>query len=254
MQLYKISFPPQLTEKAYIGISSKGAVRRLQQHIGSKKDYPIVQAIRKYGAENVILEVLGDYDDFDSLYLAEQEAIKQYGTKSPNGYNLTDGGKGVYGLPASKERKRKISEANKGRKLSIEARLKISQANRGRDFSVQVAAMAEANRGKSLDNERKENLRSIWVGRRHTEEAKHKMSYSASNRVASAETRRRISEGVKMAKGGRVFNVASPSGDVYQVINVREFCASHGLKPPRFYCLVNGKNSSYKGWTCVSVK
>lgn len=199
MQLYKVSFP-RLTEKAYIGICSKGVEKRFAEHCSTNKPYPFSRALRKYGPDNARVEVLASYEDWGSLYEAEKEAIEMHGTRHPNGYNLTDGGPGTFGLKASEERKRKISEANKGRKASPETRKKISEANAGRDFSVQVEAMARAVRGKKRSPEAIAATAQFWTGRKHSEETKKKMSESASKRRASEETRRKMSEAMKGRK------------------------------------------------------
>lgn len=205
MELYKISFPPHLSKKAYIGISSTTAKKRFKEHCSSGKNYPIVLALKKYGRENAILEVVSSHDGWDELYAAEQAAIIAHCTKSPLGYNLTDGGKGTFGHPASDERKRKISEANRGRRMSDDARRKISEANKGRDFSLQIAAMADSNRGRKRTAAQNDVIRQAWIGRKHTDETKKKMSESAKKRKASEETKQKMS----LAMKGRKFSPES---------------------------------------------
>lgn len=253
MQLYKISFPA-LTSKIYIGISSKAAEIRFKEHCCSKKSYPIVRAIKKYGAHNAVLDVLGEFSCFDALYEAEQSAIASHGSKAPNGYNLTDGGKGTFGLPASEERKRKIGAANMGRKASEEARRKMSEHNKTRDFSLQVAAMANSNRGRKRDQEQIEKMRATWIGRKHSEESKQKMSKSASKRKASDQTRLAMSIGVKISKGWKVFKFISPNGYEFSVTNMKEFCHKNGLTTTHMYNVASGKEKSHKGWQNVQVK
>ncbi len=251
MELYKISFPLHSPGKSYIGISSKGASARFKEHCASKKSYPIVQAIRKYGANNAVLEVLGRFDCFDALYAAEQAAIASHGSKSPNGYNLTDGGKGTFGLAASEERKRKISDANKGRKMPIEQRKKISEHNKTRDLSVQVAAMAAANRGVKRSKEFGEKVRQRNIGRKVTDETREKMSASASKRRASEETKRRMSESIKKSRGDKSFWFISPAGEKCEVRNMKEFCRSNALTTVHMYNIASGKAIAHKGWRGV---
>ena len=78
MQLYKISFLNGCSSKSYIGISSKSAKQRFIEHCSSKKKYPIVQAIKKYGKENTLLTIIGEFKDWNSLYIAEQLAIIEH--------------------------------------------------------------------------------------------------------------------------------------------------------------------------------
>jgi len=202
MELYKISFPHTMTKKAYIGISSKGAAKRFKEHCASNKKYPIVSAIKKYGKENAIVEVLDTFESYDEMYKAEQIAIANHGTKAPNGFNLTDGGKGAYGLKATEERKRKISAANTGRKATPEQRRKISEANKGRDMSIQVAAMAKAVRGRKKSDSEIQKVIETWTGRKHRPESIKKMSESASKRRASDETKEKMRRAQWHRRGG----------------------------------------------------
>ncbi len=249
MQMYKISFPNNLSSKEYIGISSKGAKRRFAEHCCSKKNYPIVLAIKKYGRENAILEVLGEFDNYDDMYKAEQEAIIKHGTKHPNGYNLTDGGKGAYGCKATEERKRKISEANKGRKLSIEASRKISEASKGRDFSIQIEAMRKAATGRKRSKEERAATAAFWTGRKHREGSKLKMSVSASRRRASDDTKKKMSEAIRAAKGDVEYSFAGPDGESVKTRDLKHFCKENNLSRSHMYNVHNGKAKAHKGWS-----
>ena len=249
MQMYKISFPRRLSSKEYIGISSKGAERRFTEHCCSKKKYPIALAIKKYGKENAILEVLGEFDDYEEMYKAEQEAIKKHNTKHPNGYNLTDGGKGAYGCKATEERKRKISEANRGRRHSKETRRKISEANKGRDFSIQVEAMRKATTGRKRSEKEIAATAEFWRGRKHREDSKLKMSVSASMRKASDETKDKMSRSIRIAKGDVEYVFISPDGRVVKTRDLKRFCDTNGLSRPHMYNVHNGRAKAHKGWS-----
>ena len=92
MQLYKLDFP---NSKSYIGITTKTAQDRLNQHCRPSQNKNTCQkAIHKYGKENVVLTVLATVDNWELLCLAEIEAIEKFNTFFPNGYNLTLGGEG----------------------------------------------------------------------------------------------------------------------------------------------------------------
>lgn len=249
MELYKISFPKHLTKKEYIGISCKGAKRRFTEHCSSNKQYPIVKAIKKYGKENAILTVLGEFSDYEEMYAAEKIAIDEHGTKSPKGYNLTDGGKGAFGLKASEERKRKISKANKGRVASEETRKKMSEANKGRDMSVQVAAMAKATRGRKRSASEIQATIDAWTGKRHSQESKNKMSISASKRRASRETREKMSEAIRIAKGDVLYSFINPDGQLVQTKNIKALCLDNNLSSTHMYNVHSKKAKSHKGWS-----
>lgn len=139
--------------KFYIG-RSKNPASRFVRHIKiaetvSETDnhfQAIHGAIKKYGKENFILEIIESCDenivnDREIYWIAELKSqIKDFG------YNLTSGGDGakniseeskakrrakMLGRKHSEEHKKKISQSNMGRIISIETRDKISQANSG---------------------------------------------------------------------------------------------------------------------------
>jgi group I intron endonuclease len=94
--IYKIT--NQLSKKCYIGETKKSNPylrwnehkRKIEQGIGC----PALQdAVKKYGIENFIFEVLIICFDEDR-YKLEIEYIKKYNSMAPNGYNLTKGGEG----------------------------------------------------------------------------------------------------------------------------------------------------------------
>lgn len=95
--LYKIDFP---SGKGYIGVTVKDPGERLKEHVRASKresSYAIHRAIRKYGSDNCVLRTLliGDIEFCKKM---EIEAIREYETLLPNGYNSTSGGDGFYGL------------------------------------------------------------------------------------------------------------------------------------------------------------
>lgn len=94
--------------KSYVGVSSRPR-RRLAEH--RKAESLVGRALRKYGETQV--EILGEFEVRSDAYEAEKEAIRSLGTKSPSGWNVTEGGEGMSGPSA--ETRRKLSEAMKRR-------------------------------------------------------------------------------------------------------------------------------------------
>jgi len=85
-----------LNEKKYVGYTSKILEERLQDHIeealdGSDRHFH--RAIRKYGVENIISEVLADSSNKDDAKRLEENFIEKLDTFK-NGYNMTRGGDG----------------------------------------------------------------------------------------------------------------------------------------------------------------
>ena len=90
--VYKITFQ---NGKSYIGISNN-IKRRMKEHNCEKKEYPICNAIKKYGkiTEIEILEEIPS-DQRELMYEREKYYIQKYQSLiTQNGYNVSEGGPG----------------------------------------------------------------------------------------------------------------------------------------------------------------
>jgi hypothetical protein len=96
---YKVS--NKVNGKGYIGITTGGVDDRWKQHCKSKKHKRagLGAAIRKYGANAFAVETIVQAETIGELLELERDLIIIHGTKSPNGYNLTDGGDFPEALP-----------------------------------------------------------------------------------------------------------------------------------------------------------
>jgi len=120
--------------KIYVGQTQRTLQERIREHKRkSRKLSYIDRAIKKYGLENFIVEVIEECETIDELNEREKFWIRELNCKIPNGYNLTDGGLGR--VVTDKERKNK-SESQKGHVVSEETRKKISKANTGKTHVV----------------------------------------------------------------------------------------------------------------------
>ena len=91
--IYKINFP---NGKCYIGQSSN-IIRRMREHNCTKKNYPICNAIQKYGPikEFEFLEEI-EPENLAKMNEKEQYYINFYNsTINGNGYNIAKGGEGA---------------------------------------------------------------------------------------------------------------------------------------------------------------
>lgn len=179
-----------INKKIYIGQTtrSNGAYKN---YFGS--GYAIESAIIKYGKKNfqkVTLAICYNQNDANEL---EKYFIISYNSKSPNGYNISDGGtEGIikmreklcermsgdknpfFGKTHSDETKRKLAEANKNRIISTTTKNKISKANKG---------MVPWNKGKK------------YV---HSPEHKKKIAEANKNRGMTPEQKIQMSERMKL--------------------------------------------------------
>lgn len=99
--------------KIYIGITSKSIKKRL--NTGYDHNAHFSRAIRKYGWENIITEILFENLTEEDAKQKEIELIERYQSTNPHiGYNISLGGESHFGcrFNHSDETKRKISEHN----------------------------------------------------------------------------------------------------------------------------------------------
>lgn len=97
--IYKIE--NKLNGKCYIGQSIE-IEHRFSKHKSAKDDFYIHRAIRKYGKENFIFEIIEQCDK-DLLDEREKFWINKLNTLIPNGYNMIQGGSNGAGLIKGKE-------------------------------------------------------------------------------------------------------------------------------------------------------
>lgn len=92
------------------------------------------RALKKYGREVFVKEILAEFETEDEAYTFERNLISENDLKSNQCYNIVPGGRGGVGLspkgPLSEEVKRKLREANLGKKLSPETVKKIRETRK----------------------------------------------------------------------------------------------------------------------------
>lgn len=211
--VYQLSFP---NGKKYIGVTNN--LRRRLYHHKNKKNTIVSNAIRKYGNPAVVILAICD---LDYACFLEKRAIEVLDTMAPHGYNLKEGG--FYGGRMSKEARKNMSRAHKGRDYnkqriqlrkaqknriygphSDETKAKISKSLRGRTPSVETRKKLSAARlGKKrapFSAEWRENMAKAKKGKPgnpHTEESKRKIGEKnrihGLGRKMSDEIRQKIS-------------------------------------------------------------
>jgi group I intron endonuclease len=125
-------------EKSYIGFDSRWPLRKKIHEKAEGSCPKFHNAIIKHGKENFKWEILFESTcNIFCLNVDEPFFIDKYNTIK-NGYNITKGGEGVFGLIHNEESKKKMSSAklgfipwNKGKKLNDEHKRKLSKAKIG---------------------------------------------------------------------------------------------------------------------------
>ena len=117
--------------KQYIGQTIRSLQKRRNCHFTDIKrtNLPFHNALKKYGKEN--FRWVSFECPIENLDYSEVLLIKELNTLKPNGYNLTEGGKGVRGWHHTEKTKEKLSNINKDKIFSEEHKNNISKGKRG---------------------------------------------------------------------------------------------------------------------------
>jgi hypothetical protein len=98
----------------------------------------------------------------------------------------------------SDETKKRMSEAQKGKKHSEETRRKISEANKRENLSEETRRkMSKSQKGKILSDEHRLKISESIKGQKRSLETRRKMSDANKGRKVSEETRKKLSEAGK---------------------------------------------------------
>ena len=180
--IYKIT--NLINGKMYIGQTTKLYINnRWCEHKNNARNGErsyLYNAIRKYGENNFEFKVLLSKIPIDKLDFYEQLWIKKLNTRSPNGYNLTDGGGGTRGfIPWDKGIKRSVEDVEKIKaQFTPEVREKIRQKMLGKNNPM-YGKKGILNPAYGLQRFGKDNP---FYGKTHSEETKQKLSNAQQNK------------------------------------------------------------------------
>ena len=156
----------KINGKVYIGITSQKPEQRWRNGEGYKSSPHFYSAIQKYGWDNFEHNILFVELTKEQACLKEQELIKEFNSMNREyGYNSTSGGD-IFVM--NEETKQKISQAlmgnqnNLGHSCSEEKKKKISEAQKGREFTEehkQKLSEAAKNRHVPCSEEKKQILK-----------------------------------------------------------------------------------------------
>jgi group I intron endonuclease len=152
MVIYKIT--NKINKKVYIGQTVQPLTRRFTQHACAKTI--LGNAIRKYGKDSFIMEILLEVKTLDELNSNEEIYIKKFNSLAPNGYNAAYGGGNRRQTPESRY---KLAMAQLGRKHTEETKKKLSIARRKRVTSdatkkkMSLSRSGEKNHKSKINNE-----------------------------------------------------------------------------------------------------
>ena len=177
--MYKIYLITNLkNKKQYVGITKFSLEERFSQHI--KRGFLLTEAIRKYGQKTFSIELVEQVESAERVYELEQYYIKQYDTKVPNGYNLTDGGDGISGLKHNDETKEKIKLSRIGKPSNNKGKTWKQKNKRPVGF-IRGEYKTRKDKGKKFTSEIKDKMKANNLDKygvenpMHREEVKEKL-------------------------------------------------------------------------------
>ena len=162
--------------KRYVGVTHCGYLNRYKGHIQSAKQgrrTALYDAMRKYGIDSFVVELVESNIPDELIGYVEMYYISKYNTFIDNrcGYNMTLGGGGVAGYHFSEESRHKMSEAQKGKKMSEEFCKKTSERLTGGKLSKECReAISRSRKGRFTQEE------NPFYGRHHTQDVKEIIS------------------------------------------------------------------------------
>jgi group I intron endonuclease len=120
MQVYLIT--NKVNGKKYVGQTIQTLKKRWSSHGSDAKrnrgPHALVHALLKYGKENFTIRTLTVCRTREELNRLEKKYIVKLKTKTPNGYNIADGGDGTAGVPYTasqlKKFRKTIGNSRKG--------------------------------------------------------------------------------------------------------------------------------------------
>jgi len=220
----------KINGKQYVGQTIRPFNNRLQEHLYmANKEKPktiITKAIKKYGIDSFNTET----HDVMNCCLSDVEKvmIKTLNTKAPNGYNITDGGEGTYGFHHTEESKKKMSISKSGINCSKETRKKL----------------AKASRGKVMLEETKRKISIAVSGDNCSKEVRAKMSIANKGKIVSEETKKKLTKSLCKY----TYEITTPNGDIEIITNMRKYCRDNNLGQPSMYRTANGIQTNHKGY------
>jgi hypothetical protein len=159
------------------------------------------RSIEKYGKDKHITGII-EFCDKDNVLKREIYWIRKKNTKSPFGYNLTNGGDGgnTYILLSEEDKKKfreQCSKQNKGREFSDEHKKNISKSQQGHS----------RNKGVKFSEETKQKMVVAWKTREPVSaETKEKHRQNQLGKTHSTETIAKLSKRYKCKYCGKETN------------------------------------------------
>lgn len=213
IKIYLIS--NSFNEKKYVGQTTASLEERFARNTYpcmKSKNMPIVFAVQKHGKKNFSIK---EIDTASSVKEANEKEVywgNFYNCLSPHGYNLKLGGR--FCVETSEITKQRISESNKGKPKHTE--------------------------------EMKEHFRQLSTGRKHSNEAKQKVSEFWKGKKKSKYVHDRSSQ-----ENSIKFILKNQEGEIITSQGVKKFAKENNLPVEKLRKLIKGAITELNGWTLI---
>ena len=230
--------------KKYIGITGTKPERRWQNGKNYSETSHFGRAIKKYGWDGFVHEVICAGTTQGEAESLEVELIARHKTQDPErGYNSAAGGCVNYGWTHSENTRQKMSEAQKGRVVSESVRTKMSEQLKEKwEDDEYRNKMSKARQGRTLSEEHREKISKTEKGKVFSDAHKAKISYAKKKQWENEEYRAKIS-------GSNNYNARSvlcvETGAVYG--SMTEAANDTGISNKNIYNACKGKNKTAGG-------
>ena len=169
--------------RQYVGVTSRTLKHRWNEHLyDARKRHAkmaISRAIAKHGAESFTIEAICSSQSWEDVCAVESRLIVQHGTRAPNGYNLSDGGDGAFGVRKTAESVERSAAKHRGKPCHENTRAAAVATHLGKPKSAEhCKRIAAARTGTTRTEATKEKLRLYWAKRRANGEFKTAEPYA----------------------------------------------------------------------------
>jgi len=194
--------------RRYIGLTKLTMMKRWNQHLHNAKSKLgkgcryFWSAIRKYGKDAFLHEVLEVCSELGVANLAEESWIEFYDTRnSEKGFNLMQGGlhtphsvkTDYWNRPGFREKASAVSKAS----WTPEYRQKMSKISKEVHSRPEIVALGSSFKGKHHSDESKRKISEVQRGKKLSNDHKEKIRQASSGRKLSTEARAKISAAMK---------------------------------------------------------
>jgi group I intron endonuclease len=178
------------TGRVYIGITSRSLKRRWNEHLyasrTARRRMTIGWAIAKHGADEFRIEALCCARSWADICEVERVLIEQYDCRAPKGYNLRNGGEGVFGHTPSAEAIERSAAKHRDKPCHPNTRQAATRTHLGKPKTPEHRAKIAASRvGKPRSEATKAKVAAYWATRRATGEFKTPTPYAHARHIAA---------------------------------------------------------------------